>query len=162
TATTPNPMPVQTADRWSTSRTNSGTMALRTPMAAKPSARFAAAAARYAASFSARPISANARLAGACGPPRPWETSRSTAAAGDPRGGTRRGVAPGKDRQPAEDEARPPNRPGWGAPAGRGPADAAAQDPAGEQAAGPAPLLAGHADKQQGLGADAEHRGAEP
>ncbi len=39
-------MPVQTADLCSTSRTNSGTMALRTPTAAKPSARFADAAAR--------------------------------------------------------------------------------------------------------------------
>jgi hypothetical protein len=39
-------MPVQTADRCSASRTNSGTIALRTPMAPNPSARFAAAAAR--------------------------------------------------------------------------------------------------------------------
>ena len=46
TATIRNPMPVHTADRCRTSRTNSGTMALRTPTAAKPSARFAVAAAR--------------------------------------------------------------------------------------------------------------------
>jgi hypothetical protein len=41
-----NPMPVQTGDRCKTSRTNRGTMAPRTPSAAKPSARFAEAAAR--------------------------------------------------------------------------------------------------------------------
>ena len=39
-------MPVQIADRCRTSRTNSGTIALRTPIAANPSARFAPAAAR--------------------------------------------------------------------------------------------------------------------
>ena len=41
-----NPIPVQTADRCKTSRTNSGTRAPRTPSAAKPSARLADAAAR--------------------------------------------------------------------------------------------------------------------
>ena len=41
-----NPIPVQTADRCRTSRTNSGTRAPRTPSAAKPSARLADAAAR--------------------------------------------------------------------------------------------------------------------
>jgi hypothetical protein len=45
-ATTRKPMPVHTADWCSTSRTKSGTMALRTPIAAKLSARFADAAAR--------------------------------------------------------------------------------------------------------------------
>ena len=39
-------MPVHIADRCRASRTNSGTIALRTPTAAKPSARFADAAAR--------------------------------------------------------------------------------------------------------------------
>ena len=69
-ATTRNPMPVQTAERCRTSRTNSGTMALRTPMAAKPSARFADAAARYARLRSARASSANGRAAAqAAGPP---------------------------------------------------------------------------------------------
>ena len=45
-AKTPNPMPVQTGEERSTWCTKSGTIAARTPSAAKPSARFAVAAAR--------------------------------------------------------------------------------------------------------------------
>ncbi len=61
----PNPIPVHTGDRCSTSRTNSGTMAARTPTAAKPSARLAAAAARNAPLRSAPASAANGR-AGRC------------------------------------------------------------------------------------------------
>ena len=81
TATTPNPMPVQTADRCSTSRTNSGTIAARTPNAANPSARLAPAAARYARSRSARAISPKPRAAGGGAPLRRRDPSRSTATA---------------------------------------------------------------------------------
>ena len=143
-------MPVHTADRCRESRTNSGTIALRTPTAANPSARFADAAARYARLRSARPIPASGDAA---------RGRRGRPAGRVPQ--DRRRDDGGHDEQPAVDEERGPQRPGREEPADRGAADAAHEEAAREQAAGPPPLIAGHADQEQGLGADAEHRRAQ-
>jgi hypothetical protein len=59
-ANTPSPIPVHTGEERSTWCTYSGTIAARTPSAANPSAKFAAAAARYTGFRNAPVSTANA------------------------------------------------------------------------------------------------------
>ena len=80
-ATTRNPIPVHDGDLCRTSPTNSGTMALRTPITAKPSARLAAAAARYALLRRAPMISASGRSERDFAPAARRSLSRSLTAA---------------------------------------------------------------------------------